>query len=211
MIDWLASLDPRVLMAVIGALALLIALPLEVAAFRRLRRVQLVSGTMYMLLGIVVVLAAGLGAITARARLAKDQGFQAVLGSTRGASPEPAVVELNAADLAQPETPGHLRANRVEDLLLWSGEDADTTRAVRECARVYARQRAAGATLQTLVDDGRLLAWCFVHPPSDGCARITHLAATPELRRGDGRQRFAARVARTAVAGGASRVLLAQD
>jgi hypothetical protein len=152
-----------------------------------------------------------IGAITARARLAKDQGFQAVLGKTRAASPESAVLELTAADLAQPETPGHLRANRVEDLLLWTGEDAETTRAVRACARVYARQRGAGATLQTLVDDGRLLAWCFVHPPSDGCARITCLAATPELRRGDGMQRFAARVARTAVAGGASRVVLAQD
>lgn len=78
MIDWLASLDPRVLMVGIGALALLIALPLEVAAFRRLRRVQLVSGTMYMLSGIVIVLAAGLGALVAMnlytyARLTHEQ------------------------------------------------------------------------------------------------------------------------------------------
>ena len=78
MIDWLASLDPRVLMAGIGALAVLIALPLEVAAFRRLRRVQLVSGTLYLLLGIVIVLAAGLGALVAMnlytyARLTHEQ------------------------------------------------------------------------------------------------------------------------------------------
>ena len=78
MIDWLASLDPRVLMIGIGALALLVALPLEIAAFRRLRRVQLVSGTMYLLLGIVVVLAAGLGALVAMnlytyARLTHEQ------------------------------------------------------------------------------------------------------------------------------------------
>lgn len=78
MIDWLASLDPRVLMVGIGALALLIALPLEVAAFRRLRRVQLVSGTLYLLLGIVIVLAAGLGALVAMnlytyARLTHEQ------------------------------------------------------------------------------------------------------------------------------------------
>lgn len=60
MIDLLAGLDPRVLMVGIGAVALLIALPLEIAAVRRLRRVQLVSGTMYFLLGgIVVLLAAG--------------------------------------------------------------------------------------------------------------------------------------------------------
>lgn len=78
MIDWLASLDPRVLMAGIGALAVLIALPLEVAAFRRLRRVRLVSGTLYLLLGIVIVLAAGLGALVAMnlytyARLTHEQ------------------------------------------------------------------------------------------------------------------------------------------
>jgi hypothetical protein len=78
MIDWLASLDPRVLMVGIGALALLIALPLEIAAFRRLRRVQLVSGTMYMLIGVVILLAAGLVALVAMnlytyARLTHEQ------------------------------------------------------------------------------------------------------------------------------------------
>ena len=78
MIDGLASLDPRALMIGIGALALLIALPLEVAAFRRLRRVQLLSGTMYLLFGIVILLAAGLGALVAMnlytyARLTHEQ------------------------------------------------------------------------------------------------------------------------------------------
>ena len=78
MIDALAGLDPRVLVVCIGALALLIALPLEIAAFRRLRRVQLVSGTLYLLLGIVIVLGAGLGALVAMnlytyARLTHEQ------------------------------------------------------------------------------------------------------------------------------------------
>lgn len=78
MIDVVAGLDPRVLVVCIGAIALLIALPLEVAAFRRLRRVQLVSGTMYMLLGILILLAAGMSALVAMnlytyARLTHEQ------------------------------------------------------------------------------------------------------------------------------------------
>ncbi|HEU5176166.1 MAG TPA: hypothetical protein VFU24_01830 [Burkholderiales bacterium] len=78
MIDWLASLDPRVLMVGIGALALLIALPLEVAAFRRLRRVQLVSGTMFFLIGaLVLLLAAGVALVAMNlytyARLTHEQ------------------------------------------------------------------------------------------------------------------------------------------
>ena len=78
MIDALAGLDPRVLVACIGALALLIALPLEIAAWHRLRRVQLVSGTLYLLLGIVIVLGAGIGALVAMnlytyARLTHEQ------------------------------------------------------------------------------------------------------------------------------------------
>ena len=60
MIDWLAALDPRTLMIGIGVVALLIALPLEVAAFRRLGRLQLARGTFLFLLGgFVLALAAG--------------------------------------------------------------------------------------------------------------------------------------------------------
>lgn len=58
MIDWAASLDPQVLMVGIGLVGLLIALPLEIAAFRRLARLQLASGTMLLLLGGVVALLA---------------------------------------------------------------------------------------------------------------------------------------------------------
>jgi hypothetical protein len=58
MIDWLAGLDPRVLIAGIGVLGLALALPLEVAAVRRLRRLQLARGTLFLLGGGVVILAA---------------------------------------------------------------------------------------------------------------------------------------------------------
>jgi hypothetical protein len=56
--DWLAALDPRALMIGIGALGLLLALPLEILAWRRLRRLKLVSGTMCFLGGGVVLLVA---------------------------------------------------------------------------------------------------------------------------------------------------------
>ena len=49
MIDWLARLDPRTLMIGIGFVGLLLALPLELAAIRRLRRLQLARGTMFFL------------------------------------------------------------------------------------------------------------------------------------------------------------------
>ncbi len=60
MIEWLASLDPRVLMVGIGLVGLLLAVPLEVAAFRRLRRLRIASGTMFFLSGgFVIAIAAG--------------------------------------------------------------------------------------------------------------------------------------------------------
>jgi urea transporter len=60
MIDSLARLDPRALMIGIGVIGLLLALPLEVAAFRRLRRLQIARGTMFFLSGaFVIALAAG--------------------------------------------------------------------------------------------------------------------------------------------------------
>src|SRR5262245_38125242 len=60
MLDALATLGPRVLILCIGLVGLLLAVPMEVAAFRRLRRLQLARGTMFFLSGgLVLLLAAG--------------------------------------------------------------------------------------------------------------------------------------------------------
>ena len=60
MIERLASLDPRTLMIGIGLVGLLLALPLEVAAFRRLRRLRIASGTVLFLSGgFVIAIAVG--------------------------------------------------------------------------------------------------------------------------------------------------------
>jgi hypothetical protein len=78
MIDSLAHLDPRVLIAGIGVVALLLALPLEIAAFRRLRRLQIASGTMFLITGgFVIAIAAGAALIAMNlytyARLTHEQ------------------------------------------------------------------------------------------------------------------------------------------
>jgi hypothetical protein len=78
MIDWLAALDPRLLILGFALLGVLIALPFLVAALRRLRRFRLVGGTLYLLFaGIVLLLLAGAGLVAANlftyARLTHEQ------------------------------------------------------------------------------------------------------------------------------------------
>jgi hypothetical protein len=65
MIDSLAQLDPRALIVGIGVVALLAALPLEIAAFRRLRRLRIAAGTMYFLAGGFVMALAAAAALVA--------------------------------------------------------------------------------------------------------------------------------------------------
>ena len=56
MIEWLAKLDPRVLMVGVGVVGVLLAFPFLLASIRRLRRLKLVSGTMFFLSGGIVLL-----------------------------------------------------------------------------------------------------------------------------------------------------------
>ena len=63
MIEWLARADPQALLVGFAALGILVALPLELAALGRLRRLRVMSGTAFLLLGAFLVLvgvAAGL-------------------------------------------------------------------------------------------------------------------------------------------------------
>jgi hypothetical protein len=63
MIDWLAALDPLVVMVAIAGAGVLLALPFELAAISRLRRVRLVSGTMFFLVGALVLMLAVVAAL----------------------------------------------------------------------------------------------------------------------------------------------------
>lgn len=78
MIDWLASLDPRAFMVGIGVAGLLLAVPLEIAAIRRLRHLQLARGTLFFLSGaFILALAAGMALVAMNlytyARLTHEQ------------------------------------------------------------------------------------------------------------------------------------------
>ena|SRR5688572_8427171 len=78
MIDWLARLDPRVLIVGIGLVGLLLAVPLELAAIRRMRHLQLARGTLFFLSGaFVLALAAALALVAMNlytyARLTHEQ------------------------------------------------------------------------------------------------------------------------------------------
>jgi hypothetical protein len=78
MVDRLAQLDPRVLMIAIGVVGVLLAFPFELAAIRRLRRLQLVRGTLFLLSGATVLLVAAIVVLVAAnlytyARLTHEQ------------------------------------------------------------------------------------------------------------------------------------------
>ena len=78
MVDRLAQLDPRVLMIAIGVIGVLLAFPFELAAIRRLRRLQLVRGTLFFLSGATVLLVAAVVVLVAAnlytyARLTHEQ------------------------------------------------------------------------------------------------------------------------------------------
>jgi hypothetical protein len=66
LIDWLASLDARVLIVGIALVGVLIAAPFFLAAVRRLRRLRLVGGTLYLLSGgVLMLLVASAGLVAA--------------------------------------------------------------------------------------------------------------------------------------------------
>jgi len=55
-VRWLAQFDPRTLLVAFATIGVLIALPLEVVALRRLRHVRIVGGAFYFLLGALFIL-----------------------------------------------------------------------------------------------------------------------------------------------------------
>jgi hypothetical protein len=77
-IDWLARLDPRLLVTGIAFLGLVLSAPFFVASARRLRRLKLVGGTFHLLVGgVLVLVAASVGLVAANlftyARLTHEQ------------------------------------------------------------------------------------------------------------------------------------------
>ncbi|HEX6267192.1 MAG TPA: hypothetical protein VFZ81_09885 [Burkholderiales bacterium] len=78
MIDWLSRLDPRVLIVGVALLGVLLAIPFLLASVRRLRRLRLIGGTLYLLSGGIVLLAVSVAGLVAAnlftyARLTHEQ------------------------------------------------------------------------------------------------------------------------------------------
>jgi hypothetical protein len=76
--EWLARLDPRALIVGIALIGVLISFPFFLASIRRLRRLKLIRGTLYLLTGgVVLLLVAVAGLVTANlftyARLTHEQ------------------------------------------------------------------------------------------------------------------------------------------
>lgn len=116
----------------------------------------------------------GLRAAAARAarlvvgRPAAEVAYWATADSLRALAPDAA------------ESAHEMHENRVEDLLLWDGASPSTVSALNACARAYARNRASGHTLHTLVAGAELAAWCFAGIEGDGGTVVmSDVCATP--------------------------------
>jgi hypothetical protein len=101
MMEWLAFLDPGLLIAGIGLIGVLLSLPFFVASLRRLRHLKVVRGTLYFLFGgILVLLATAAGLVTANlftyARLTHEQ--EAARVTTRQLGERQFAVSVQARD-----------------------------------------------------------------------------------------------------------------
>jgi len=103
MLTWLSAFSPQALLIGFALLGVLLALPLELAALRRLRRAQIARGTLLLLLGAAVVLLGVLAAVVAAslhsyARLTHEQ--EAAHVEVRQLGPKNFVLTLRIAGVA---------------------------------------------------------------------------------------------------------------
>ena len=114
-----------------------------------------------------------------------------------------------------------LHENTVDDLLLFAGAPAAAEAAISACARSYARLRAAGHTLHTLVSAGALTAWCWsearespaaasgTESADPQTAAIHGVDAVPAWKTADVYRTLLGAVARQRSAEGAARITIA--
>ncbi|HUJ88029.1 MAG TPA: hypothetical protein VLX30_14365 [Burkholderiales bacterium] len=98
MLNWLSGFSPQALLIGFALLGVVLALPLELAALRRLRRAQVARGTLLLLLGAAVVLLGVLAAVIAASlhsytRLTHEQ--QAAQVALRALGPQDFVLTLS--------------------------------------------------------------------------------------------------------------------
>jgi hypothetical protein len=178
MINSLAHLDPRVVMVGIGVVALLLALPLEIAAFRRLRRLQIASGTMFFLTGGFVIVTAAVAALLAMnlytyARLTHEQQAARVSIRQLGERQYVLTVETRRAP------PRHFQVNGDEwqidaRVLKWRALGNmlgfDTVYRFERLSGRYAdvtQERGAKRTVHPLAEDPGLDLWSLIRKHHD--------------------------------------------
>ena len=172
-IDWLARLDPQVLIMAVALVGVLVALPLVLAAFNRLRHLQLVRGTLYLLGGGIVVLvgvAAGLVAanLLTYTRLTHEQ--EAARVSLRQLGEHQYAVRLEAK--GSPERNFELRGDEWQidaRVLKWRAIGTlagfDTVFRLERLAGRYgdiAMERNAPRTVHALAPQPGLDAWTLI-------------------------------------------------
>jgi hypothetical protein len=178
MINSLAHLDPRVVMVGIGVVALLLALPFEIAAFRRLRRLQIASGTMFFLTGGFVIVTAAVAALLAMnlytyARLTHEQQAARVSIRQLGERQYVLTVETRRAP------PRHFQVNGDEwqidaRVLKWRALGNmlgfDTVYRFERLSGRYAdvtQERGAKRTVHPLAEDPGLDLWSLIRKHHD--------------------------------------------
>lgn len=171
--DWLSRLDPRVLIAGIALLGVLLSFPFFLAAIRRVRRLKLVRGVLFLLTGgIVLLLAAGFGLVAANfftyARLTHEE--QAARVTTRQLGPQHYAVTVQAADAA----PRHyeLRGDEWQidaRVLKWRAMGTllglDTVYRLERLSGRYgdlAKERSAPRTVHALAEERGLDFWSLI-------------------------------------------------
>jgi len=171
-IDWLAALDPRVLIVGIALLGVLLAIPFLLASLRRLRRLRLVGGTLYLLSGAVVLLLVSVAGLVAAnlftyARLTHEQ--EAARITSRQLGQRHFAVSLQAQDAP----PRHFEVRGDEwqidaRVLKWRAMGnllgLDTLYRLERLSGRYgdgASERAAPRTVHDLADEPGLDLWAL--------------------------------------------------
>ncbi len=172
MIDWLARLDPQALIAGTALLGVLVALPFFLGAVRRLRRLRLVGGTLYLLFGgVLALLGAVAGLVAANLftyqRLTHEQ--EAARITSRQLGPRQFAVSLQAKNAP----PRHFDVRGDEwqldaRVLKWRAMGSllglDTLYRLERLSGRYgdvAAERAAQRTVYDLADDPGLDLWAL--------------------------------------------------
>jgi hypothetical protein len=171
-IDWLARLDPQLLIIGFALIGALLAVPLLVAGLRRLGRLRLVRGTLYLLLGgSVLLLVTGAGLVAANlftyARLTHEQ--EAARVTSRQLGERHFAVSLQAKDA--PPKHFELRGDEWQidaRVLKWRGAGnllgLDTLYRLERLAGRYgdvASERAAPRTVHDLAEESGLDLWAL--------------------------------------------------